>query len=69
MQTVELKLIVERLSKCSDDFSDQYEIFTKDTLIELQKQYDKFMLGISDCYDALGVLIGTAEVENIKNKR
>ena len=54
MQTVGLKLIVERLSKCSDDFLDQY---------------DKFMLGIINFYDALGVLIGTAEVENIKNKR
>jgi hypothetical protein len=37
-------MIVETLSKCSDDFSDQYEIFTKDASIELQDEYDKFMI-------------------------
>jgi hypothetical protein len=69
MQTVELKLIVETLSKCSDDFSDQYEVFKKDASIDLQDEYDKFMCGLCDCYEALGVVIGTAEVENIKNRR
>ena len=69
MQTVELKLIVEALSKCVEDFADQYDVFKEDTLIELPDEYDKFMHGLSECYEALGVVIGTAEVENIKNRR
>lgn len=69
MQTVELKLIVETLSKCVEDFADQYDVFKENTLIELPDEYDKFMHGIGECYEALGVVIGTAEVENIKNRR
>lgn len=37
--------------------------------MELPDEYDKFMRGVCDCYEALGVVIGTAEVENIKNRR
>lgn len=69
MQTADLKLIVETLSKCSDDFSDQYEVFKKNASIDLQGEYDKFMCGLCDCYEALSVIIGTAEVEKIRDKR
>ena len=69
MQTVELKLISETLTKCIDDFSDQYDVFKEDTLIELPDEYDKFRHGLGECFEALGVVIGTAEVENIKNRR
>ena len=69
MQTVELKLIVEALSKSMENFVDQYTIFKEDTLIGLDDEYDKFMHGINECYEALGVVIGTAEVENIKKRR
>lgn len=69
MQTVELKLIVEKLASCGDEFSDQYEVFKKDASRDLQNEYDKFFCGLSDCFEALGVVIGTAEVENIKNRR
>lgn len=69
MQTVELKLIVEKLASCGDEFSYQYEVLKKDASIELQDEYDKFFCGLSDCFDVLGVVIGTAEVENIKNRR
>lgn len=69
MQTVELKLIVEALSKCAEDFGDQYDLFKEDTLIELPDEYDKFMHGLGECFEAIGVVIGTAEVENIKNRR
>lgn len=69
METVKLKLIVESLNKCVEDFSVQYEQFKEDTLIELPDDYDKFMHGLGECYEALGVVIGTAEVENIKNRR
>jgi hypothetical protein len=69
MQTVELKLIVEKLASCSDEFVNQYTIFKEDTLMELPEEYDRFIRGICDCYEALGVVIGTAEVENIKNRR
>lgn len=43
MQTVYLKLIVEALCKCDNDFVEQYEKFKKETLIELPNEYDKFM--------------------------
>lgn len=69
MQTVDLKLIVEKLASCSDEFVTQYTIFKEATLMELPDEYDKFMRGICDCYEALGIVIGTAEVENIKNRR
>lgn len=69
MQTAYLKLIVEALSKSADTFIDQYTIFKEDTLMELEDEYDKFIRGICDCYEALSVIIGTAEVENIKNRR
>lgn len=69
MQTVDLKLIVEKLASCSDEFVSQYTIFKEDTLMELPEEYDRFKRGICDCYEALGVIIGTAEVENIKNRR
>lgn len=36
--------------------------------MELPDEYDKFMRGVCDCYEALGVVIGTTEVENIKNR-
>lgn len=68
MQTVELKLIVEKLASCSDEFATQYTIFKEATLMELPDEYDKFMRGVCDCYEALGVVIGTAEVENIKSR-
>lgn len=69
MQTVELKLIVEALAKNADNFASQYEVFKKDASRDLQDEYDKFMCGICDCYEALSIVIGTAEVENIKNRR
>lgn len=69
MQTVELKLIVEKLASCSDEFASQYTKFKEATLMELPDEYDKFMRSVCDCYEALGVIIGTAEVENIKNRR
>lgn len=69
MQIVELKQIAETLSKCTDDFANQYDMFKEDTLIELPDEYDKFMHGLSECFEALGVVIGTTEVENIKNRR
>lgn len=69
MQTIELKLIVEKLASCGDEFSDQYEIFKKDASIDLQDEYDKFFCGLSDCFDVLGVIIGTAEVDNIKKRQ
>lgn len=53
MQTVELKLIVEALAKSADDFASQYEVFKKDASRDLQDEYDKFMCGICDCYEAL----------------
>lgn len=68
MQTVDLKLIVEALSKCTDDFAKQYELFKDCTMMELPDEYDKFLHGIGECYEALGVVIGTTEVENIKNR-
>ena len=68
MQTEELKSIVEKLASCSDEFASQYEVFKKDASRDLQDEYDKFMCGICDCYEALSIVIGTAEVENIKNR-
>lgn len=68
MQTVDLKLIVETLSKCEDSFSSQYEVFKKDASIELQDEYDKFMCGLCDCYEVLSIVIGTIEVSNIKKR-
>ena len=35
MQTVELKLIVEKLASCSDEFVTQYTQFKEATLMEL----------------------------------
>ena len=69
MQTVELKLIAEKLASCSDEFVSQYTIFKEDSLMEFPEEYDRFIRGIYDCYEALGVVIGTIEVENIKNRR
>ncbi len=37
MQTVELKLIVEKLASCSDEFASQYEVFKKDASRDLQE--------------------------------
>ncbi|WP_291528864.1 hypothetical protein [Bacteroides sp. UBA939] len=68
MQTVELKLIVETLSKCGNDFADQYEVFKEHAGMKLQDEYDKFFCGLSDCFEVLGVIIGTAEVASIRKR-
>ncbi len=33
-----------------------------------QGEYDKSMCGLDGCYEALGVIISTAEMEYIKNR-
>lgn len=67
MQTVNLKLIVEKLTDCGD-FANQYGEFKKEASIDLQYKYDKLMSGLCDCYEALDMVIGTIEVNNIKNR-
>lgn len=33
-----------------------------------QEEYDKSMCGLDGCYEALGVIISSDEMENIKNR-
>ena len=68
MLTADLKLIVEKLASCSDEFAKQYNVFKEDTLMELPDEYNKFMHGLGECFEAIGVVIGTTEVENIKKR-
>ena len=68
MKTDELKRITATLAKSLDSFKFQLSIFQTDTLISPIASEDKFVSAIADCFDVLSELIGTVEVENIKNK-
>ena len=68
MKTDELKRITATLAKSLDSFEIQLSIFQTDTLISPIAAEDKFVSAIADCFDVLSELIGTVEVENIKNK-